>query len=135
MSMNVPFAGSHVRPVKAELSGDGGSIEVTVHNHDRAGLDDRAGVTLVAPNGATQSVPAVFDQYLPPTGQGGGASLGSDMWRANIPVSSLSPAMRGVSAVFPIRQETWAPGNRLGRRLNWSCCEPHGGPEAFLSSF
>jgi hypothetical protein len=97
MSMNVPFAGSHVRPVKAELSGDGGSIEVTVHNHDRAGLDDRAGVTLVAPNGATQSVPAVFDQYLPPTGQGGGASLGSDMWRANIPVSSLSPAMRGVS--------------------------------------
>ena len=41
MPMNVPFAGSHVRPVKAELSGDGGSIEVTVHNHDRAGLDDR----------------------------------------------------------------------------------------------
>lgn len=97
MPMNVPFAGSHVRPVKAELSGDGGSIEVTVHNHDRAGLDDRAGVTLVAPNGETQSVPAVFDQYLPPTGQGGGASLGSDMWRANIPVSSLSPTMRGVS--------------------------------------
>ena len=42
---------------------------------------------------------------------------------------------RDYIAVFPIRQVTLAPGNRLGRRLNWSCCEPHGGPEALLSSF
>ncbi|MBM4280771.1 MAG: hypothetical protein FJ137_08425 [Deltaproteobacteria bacterium] len=95
--MNVPFAGSHVRPVKAELSGNGEAIEVTVHSHDRAGLDDRAGVTVVAPNGATHSVAATFDQYLPPPGTGGGARLGSDIWRARVPVSSLPPSMQGVS--------------------------------------
>jgi len=108
MPMNVPFNGSHVRPVKAELSNDGRSIEVTVHNHDHAGLNDRAGVTVLAPDGATHSVAATFDQYLPPEsgvdrrpagGQtsGGGAALGSDIWRAKVPVSSLPPSMQGVS--------------------------------------
>jgi hypothetical protein len=97
MPLGVPFAGSHVRPVKAELSSDGRSIDVTVHNHDHAGLDDRAGVTVQAPNGATLSVPAEFDQYLPPDRLAAGAPLGSDIWRARIPVSSLPPAMAGVS--------------------------------------